>query len=95
MGMSDELTIDEVLASLRSQAADQCMGNATFAPVHINAAVRLMTDYATLLAAHKKLCEAVVKSKAAEDYHASQEAYDWLVTAADLAALELEQDDAN
>ena len=52
-------------------------------------------DYATLLAAHKKLCEAVVKSKAAEDYHASQEAYDWLVTAADLAAIELEQDDAN
>ena len=51
MGMSDELTIDEVLASLKSQAADQCMGNATFAPVHMNAAVRLMTDYATLLAA--------------------------------------------
>ena len=71
-------------------------GHETAQPVQMpNGEYVTHADYATLLAAHKKLCEAVVKSKAAEDYHASQEAYDWLVTAADLADRELEQDDAN
>jgi hypothetical protein len=50
MGMSDEMTIEEVLKAMAHDAHQQIMGAYTYSPVHMQAAVRFLRDYADITA---------------------------------------------
>lgn len=54
MGISDELTLDEVLSCLKEDARKQRMGGQTYSPVHMFAAIRFLE---ALAAANKRVKE--------------------------------------
>lgn len=63
MSLSDEMKIDEVIETLQRDTASQRMGNSTYSPVHMDAALILLNEYSTLQKAVKEWVDAIDRFK--------------------------------
>ena len=74
MGISDEMTIQEVVACLRSDAQKQHMGNSTYSPVHMAAACRILEEMQARIAElEAELAEAkALRDELTDEAHAAE-----------------------